>query len=182
MAGSNRLMPKLKVFRTAIGFHDAYVAAASRAAALRAWGADSDLFAMGAAEVVADGKLAAAPLSEPGKVFKVSRGTSMEHLSALGDPRQSGKTKPPAKPTAAKRMKPRPSRQKLDRVEAALEATDRAHRSDLAALDGQIEELRRRRGAIESKHEEGRGKLERQVEAAQAKHDAAMAQWRKSTS
>ena len=37
-------MAKLKVFRTAIGFHDAYVASPSRAAALRAWGADTDLF------------------------------------------------------------------------------------------------------------------------------------------
>ena len=40
-------MAKLKVFRTPIGFHDAYVAAPSRAAALRAWGADTDLFSTG---------------------------------------------------------------------------------------------------------------------------------------
>ena len=30
---------RLKVFRTSIGFHDAYVAAPSRKAALEAWGA-----------------------------------------------------------------------------------------------------------------------------------------------
>ncbi len=32
---------KLKVFRTPAGFHDAYVAAPSRKAALAAWGADA---------------------------------------------------------------------------------------------------------------------------------------------
>ena len=36
---------KLKVFRTPIGFHDAYVAAPSQKAALEAWGADSNIFA-----------------------------------------------------------------------------------------------------------------------------------------
>jgi hypothetical protein len=38
---------KLKVFCTAIGFHDAYVAAPSMKAALEAWGADVSLFAAG---------------------------------------------------------------------------------------------------------------------------------------
>jgi hypothetical protein len=37
----------LKVFRTPIGFHDDYVAASSRKAALEAWGGDADLFACG---------------------------------------------------------------------------------------------------------------------------------------
>ena len=40
---------KLKVFRTPIGFHDAYVAAPSQKAALQAWGTDTDLFARGVA-------------------------------------------------------------------------------------------------------------------------------------
>lgn len=43
---------KLKVFRTSIGFHDAYVSAPSRKAALEAWGAGKDLFAIGSAELV----------------------------------------------------------------------------------------------------------------------------------
>jgi hypothetical protein len=55
-------MPKLKVFRTVSGFHDAYVAVPSRAAALRAWGASTDLFGMGAAEEVKDPKFMKAAL------------------------------------------------------------------------------------------------------------------------
>ena len=48
---------KLKVFRTPIGFHDAYVAAPSQKAALEAWGSDSNLFAAGVAELVTDAEL-----------------------------------------------------------------------------------------------------------------------------
>jgi len=44
------MMKKLKVFRAVSGFHDAYVAAPSRAAALQAWGATTDLFVRGAAD------------------------------------------------------------------------------------------------------------------------------------
>ena len=43
------------VFRTMTGFHDAYVAAPSRAVAIRASGAVADLFAMDAAEQVSPG-------------------------------------------------------------------------------------------------------------------------------
>ena len=77
-------MPKLKVFRTTSGFHDSYVAAPSRAAALRAWGANTDLFAMGAAEQVTDAKLMAEPLAKPGTIVKRSRASPTEHLSAAG--------------------------------------------------------------------------------------------------
>src|SRR6185312_8207523 len=53
---------KLRVFRTPIGFHDAYVAAPSRKAALAAWGAEANLFARGTAEQVSDPKLMLEPL------------------------------------------------------------------------------------------------------------------------
>ncbi len=65
---------KLKVFRTIAGFHDAYVAAPSRAAALRAWGATTDLFAMDAAEEVTDPELMKEALADPGVVTRKSRG------------------------------------------------------------------------------------------------------------
>ncbi|MCP2775198.1 hypothetical protein, partial [Salmonella enterica] len=52
---------KLKVYRTPIGFHDAYVAAPSQKAALQAWGSDADLFARGVAEQVADPALMEEP-------------------------------------------------------------------------------------------------------------------------
>lgn len=46
--------PKLKVFCTPRGFHNALVAAPSQKAALKAWGTTTDLFAAGRASVVGD--------------------------------------------------------------------------------------------------------------------------------
>ena len=79
-------MPKLKVYRTPIGFHDAYVAAPSQKAALLAWGSDADLFARGIAELVTDEELIAAPLASPGKVIRKLRGTTDEQLEAAKMP------------------------------------------------------------------------------------------------
>src|SRR5688572_7597704 len=89
---------KLKVFRTPIGFHDAYVAAPSQKAAIEAWGSDRDLFARGEAELVSDPKLAAEPLANPGKVIKRLRGTAKEQIAAL----------PPNRPRKAKPRKEEP--------------------------------------------------------------------------
>jgi hypothetical protein len=75
---------KLKVFRTPIGFHDAYVAAPSQKAALEAWGADSNIFAQGIAEQVTDPKLMQEALANPGKVIKKVRGSADEHFAELG--------------------------------------------------------------------------------------------------
>ncbi|WP_185867696.1 hypothetical protein [Sphingomonas sp. TF3] len=74
---------KLKVFRTSIGFHDAYVAAPSQQAALEAWGSSTNLFGTGLAEQVTDPKLVKGPLAAPGQVIKVKRGSQREHLAAL---------------------------------------------------------------------------------------------------
>ena len=71
---------KLKVFRTPIGFHDAYVAAPSQKAALEAWGSDSNLFAAGAAELVTDAALT------PGAARAAGRGDQ----GASGEPGRAG--------------------------------------------------------------------------------------------
>jgi len=77
-------MPRrLKVFRTTIGFHDAYVAAPSRKAALAAWGATKDLFAMEAAEEVTDTELMEEPLAHPSQVIQKVRGSLEQQLDAL---------------------------------------------------------------------------------------------------
>jgi hypothetical protein len=90
---------KLKVFKTTIGFHDAYVAAPSQKAALAAWGSDHNLFATGAAEQISDAALTAEPLAKPGEVIKKVRGSVGDHLAALTKtdrPRRS--TKAPLPP------------------------------------------------------------------------------------
>ncbi len=117
---------KLKVFRTAIGFHDAYVAAPSQKAALEAWGADANLFARGAAELVTDAALCEEPVAHPGKIIKRLRGTEAEHLAALEATGQRRK-KVAAKAAVAPRRKstPRPDRRALDEAENELAAAER---------------------------------------------------------
>src|SRR6187455_2928850 len=108
---------KLKVFRTPIGFHDAYVAAPSRKAALAAWGSDADLFARGVAEEVTDSKLAKEPLAHPGEVIRLSRGDLPAHLKALPK-RKRAKAEPPEPKAKPRKPKPPPKRDKVDAAEA----------------------------------------------------------------
>ena len=60
-------MPRLKVFCASSGFHDAVVAAPSKPAALKAWGAKTDLFSMGVARLVTDPAITRKALERPGE-------------------------------------------------------------------------------------------------------------------
>lgn len=176
--------PKLKVFRTPIGFHDAYVAAPSQKAALEAWGADSNLFASGSAELVRDPELTREPLAKPGQVIRRLRGTLAEHIAALpkkaparGGPARREPTKEGVKAEVAK-AKPRPSRTALDRAEAALADLRKRHDEAKAELARRLAELERERRALEAKQARELSKLETRAEAAREKFDRAMSAWR----
>lgn len=156
-------MPKLKVFRTTSGFHDSYVAAPSRAAALRAWGANTDLFAMGAAEQVTDARLMAEPLAKPGTIVKRSRGSAGEHLSAAGKPKVK---RAGDKPSRSRKAKPPPSRSRLDEAERQLADAQLGYDRAREALDEEAKLLNEKRRKLQHKHEA-------QVEKQRAKRDAA---------
>lgn len=172
---------KLKVFRTAAGFHDAYVAAPSRKAALAAWGAERDLFARGAAEEVTDAALMEEPLAHPGEVIKRSRGSAAEQFAAL--PADVPKAKRSAKARAAEaepvaKPAPKPSRDALDAAQDAVDAAEREWRKvqrDLAARQTALD--RERRDATE-RHEQALADLERTRRRAQEEYDAGLAAWR----
>jgi len=187
-------MAKLKVFRTPIGFHDAYVAAPSRKAALKAWGADADLFARGVAEEVTDPALVEAPLASAGTVIRVRRGTVAEHLAALPPtpppvrrPRaeaappaksQAGQAKPSAESSPKPPPLPRPSRDVLDAAEAALAEAERHHadiRRDLAARESA---LARERRAAEAERDRETARLTKTRDAADAKYRQALLEWK----
>ena len=170
-------MPKLKVFRTTIGFHDAYVATASRAAALRAWGASTDLFAMGAAEAVTDPSLTAAPLAEPGTVIKLSRGSAADHLAADAD-RIANNV--PSTATVRKRPKPKPlpSRARVEAADAGLANAKTAYERALEKIDSEATKLRDRKAAIEAEHEETIRALQAKRDSAEEKYQNAIDRWR----
>ncbi|MGI4948291.1 MAG: hypothetical protein ACRYHC_06310 [Janthinobacterium lividum] len=198
-------MAKLKVFRTPIGFHDAYVAATSRKAALAAWGSNADLFARGVAEEVTDAALTAEPLAAPGTVIRRSRGTAAEQLAALPpDPVRESRAQPdepePRRPAKARRggrgpaipptpvparrpapeppRPPRPSPDALDAAEAALAAARDRHRVALADLAERERHLAQERRALEATQDGEAGELEQARDAARASYDAGLRRWR----
>jgi hypothetical protein len=177
---------KFKVFRTPIGFHDAYIAAPSRKAALEAWGSDHDLFARGGAEQVTDEALMREPLAHPGKVIKLSRGTMAEQLAALPDdppptakPAYNPAPVDPAKPTAKpSRPKPKPNRELLDRAREALDEAEARFDAERADLKRRADELARERAAMEQRGKVERDKLNRALDKADADYQRRMRAWR----
>ncbi|WP_085217048.1 hypothetical protein [Allosphingosinicella indica] len=177
---------KLKVFRTPIGFHDAFVAAPSQKAALEAWGADSNLFTAGIADRVDDPALMAEPLANPGKVIRRVRGTLAEHVAALPEasrsPERSPRTKKANSKTEASpkpaKPKPRPSRAALDRAEAALAVAGTSHQADLSRLRRKRAEIDREIRALEARQEREKAKLERAIDRARTTFERAMEAWR----
>ena len=179
---------KLKVFRTPIGFHDAYVAAPSQKAALEAWGADSNLFAQGIAEQVEDPKLAEAALERPGEVVKVLRGSEDEHVAALGKggggkkSRSTGSAGPPPQQKQG-RMKPvrlpKPTRNALDAAEEALEKAEKNQRKSLRKIDEQMERLDRERRDLQRTHERERDELAEERDCARKDYEREIRTWKK---
>lgn len=178
--------PKLKVFRMAVGFHDAYVAAPTQKAAIAAWGADDDVFRRGTAERVTDSDLTKEPLSRPGEVVKRLRGTAAEQIAALGEaeppPRAAAKGKAKARPnTRSKpppRPKPRPRRDPLAAAEAALEEAEARHGQALKEIADREAKLGRERKALETMQSRERERLEARRDKAETAYEAAMRRWR----
>ncbi len=180
---------KLKVYRTPIGFHDAYVAAPSQKAAMEAWGSDKDLFSRGEAELVTDPELAAEPLARPGAVIKRLRGTAAEQIAALPPDKPRAATKvegqqaagaaqPKSAARPAKKAVPRPSRTALDEAERAAADADARHAAERKELADREAELARERKALEKAQAVEAAQLERERALASDAFAAAMRKWR----
>ena len=160
------MAPRLKVFRTHLGFYDVVVAAPSQKAALEAWGAGSNLFAHGFASIVTDPELAKAALRKPGVVLKRQFGSQGE-FSESGESLHA----PKASPAEAAAQHARKTRDRAAAEEAARSARE-------AAKEQEREE---RRSAKQRREEEGqlarRHELEeRKAAKLQAQENAARRQ------
>lgn len=176
----------LKVFRTSAGFEDAYVAAPSQKAALEAWGAKRNLFAQGAAALVKDSDLVKAALAHPGKVLRVPRGTTAQHLAAAieqgrGERPAAIKARESESASAPKRKPakstPRPSRAGLE--EAQRQLANRRARLDgnLAELDRQIEAIKTERHRRKIEDAEEIADLQSSVDAQEKAYRKALSAW-----
>ena len=170
---------KLKVFRTAAGFHDAYVAAPSRKAALEAWGADVDLFARGVAELVTDEKLMAEPLKKPGEVVMKSRGGLADQLKALG-PRKKAKPKAADEKASNKQTAKPPKRDRLDAAEAKLEEAERRHAKALGDLEKQRDAIDRKIEALRTRQDKEGARLKSARDRAREAYRDALERWSES--
>jgi hypothetical protein len=166
----------LKVYRTPIGFHDAYVAAPSQKAALAAWGSDANLFARGVAEQVTDPMLIGAALAEPGKVIKRLRGTAEEQIAAL----PQGMPEKPKRRTVKSTTptKPRPSRDVLDAAEQTLAKVEAEHQAQLDDIRNRERALAAERQQLEALHAKKRKGFEADRDRARLQFEKAMRRWR----
>jgi hypothetical protein len=169
-------MPKLKVYRTPIGFHDAYVAAPSMKAALKAWGTTKNLFSRGAAEIVTDPKLVKEPLAKPGEVIKRARGSEAEHRKAAGSGKKANEGKTAAQPQPAKRP-PRPNRKPLEKAEQALSAARQRHERARADIDRRLEALQAKRRELVKTQESEIADLEKERDARESAYRHALDKW-----
>lgn len=181
---------KLKVYRTAAGFNDLYVAASSQKAALAAWGSEHDLFARGVAELVTDPALSAEPLASPGSVVKRSRGTAADQLAALppvskkarssDDASEAPSKAAPsdAKPKPAPKPKQKPSRADVDRAEADLDAITDTFARQLQDIAKREAALARERRTLERQRDEDLDDAKILVDKARRQYDAAVRDWK----
>jgi hypothetical protein len=151
-------MPRLKVFCTTSGFYDHVVAAPSRPAALKAWGAKTDLFSMGVARQVSDPKIEKKALERPGEVIRLKR---------------SGEEAPAPKQSPKHRAKP-PSRAKLKAAEDRLARLAAKQDKELAAIERDLTALEKKRDQLASRHSKARRSAEEKVETERGTYQAAL--------
>jgi hypothetical protein len=125
-------MPKLKAFTTEQGFFELAVAAASRAAALRAWGMKHDLFAQGLARQTGDKNIVAATFAQPGVVLKRTLGSK----GAFGTESVLPKIK--NVPPKTKKKAQIDDREERKKTAEALKELDENYRQRLAALQEEL--------------------------------------------
>lgn len=150
-------MPRLKLFKTTSGFHDSYVAATSRDAALKAWGARTDLFAMGAAEQLDDPAILAEASKNPGTVLQKRR-----------DPGSALKAR--ARPNH--RVNDQRKWEQACELAARKLAQAKAEKNiELKKLAAEIGRLSAKQKKAEEKHDRAIAKLETRLETVRAKLD-----------
>ncbi len=153
---------KLKVFQAQIGFYDTVVAAASQAAALRAWGTHQNLFASGEAKITTDEAAVTAALEHPETPLRRAVGSTdpfrlePTSLPTVPDAPKRAAVKPAAKAKPTPAPKPPADRSALDAAEAALHRLDEARKREEADLRRRQSELDEAKSAAQATYVEAR--------------------------
>ena len=144
---------KLKTYQTSLGFFEQAIAAPSMKAALKAWGADSNLFHQGAAKESTDPDVIAATMAKPGVVLKRpvgSDGGFGEHAELPTNLGEDGRKKLADKPSAkAKKSSAQPDKATDRKAAKAYERQrQRRERGEAKEEAAQEKERERRRKAV----------------------------------
>jgi hypothetical protein len=152
---------KLKTYQTSLGFFDLAIAAPSMAAALRAWGPDTNLFQQGFAKETDDHAIVAAALAKPGVVLRRpvgSDGAFSEHAEL-------------PKELPVDKVKDRTAKSRATTREAPAQKVD-AQAAREASLA--FERERKRRESERRREETARERERKRRERAIAKAEAAL--------
>ena len=146
---------KLKVFQAQFGFYDTVVAAASQAAALRAWGIHQNLFADGLASITEDAQAIEAALAHPETPLRRAVGSS--------DPFALEPVSLPVVPAAPKKAASKP----VPKVRASAPPQPPSDQSALDAAEQVLHKLDEDRKAQEAKFRQRQDELDTEREGAQ---------------
>jgi colicin import membrane protein len=152
---------KLKTYQTSLGFFDLAIAAPSMAAALRAWGSDTNLFQQGFAKETDDPAIVAATLAKPGIVLRRPVGSDGAFSERAELPRELPVEKAKERTATPRAPTREPPAQRVD---------DKAAREAALALERE----RQRRESERRKEEAAREKERKRREQAIAKAEAAL--------
>ena len=168
---------KLKVFQARLGFYDTVVAAASQAAALRAWGVHQNLFASGDAKATTDEDAARAARAHPETPLRRAIGSAGSFsldpsgLPEIPDAPKRAAGKAPVRRKSPAPARPAPDRSRLDAAEQALRALETRRK-------GEETDLRREQVALDARRQSAQrayAKARTRAAAAIAKAKAAYA-------
>jgi hypothetical protein len=188
---------KLKTYQTSLGFFDLAIAAPSMKAALKAWGADSNLFHQGAAKEGDDPDVIAATMKKPGVVLRRpvgSDGSFSEQAELPADLGGGGRPAKAARKSAGRKAK-KPSFRPVDKAaerQAALAYEREQRRSERERAReeaaGQKDRERRQHAVdkaqaaldeAEREHAERAAAIQAEVEALEKRSQAEDARWDK---
>jgi colicin import membrane protein len=181
---------KLKTYQTSVGFFDLAIAAPSMAAALRAWGSETNLFQQGFAKETDDPAIVAATRAKPGVVLRRPVGsdrTFSEHAELPKElPVDKERTaKPPATPREppAQRVDDKAAREAALAFERERKRRDNERRKEEAAREKEREEaIARAETALEEAKRDHETKVEeinRDRAALDRRSQAEDARWEK---
>lgn len=186
---------KLKTFQTSLGFYDLAIAAPSMKAALKAWGAGSNLFHQGVAKETDDPDVIASAMSKPGVVLKRPAGSNArfaEH-SDLPSGLEAGENRARRerhRPKPAKRAAPKVSEREARKAAANFEKESKRREGERRREVAARERDRERREKATAKaqaaldkaqrdHAERAAAIQAQIEALEKRSRAEDARWEK---